>query len=100
MTMQERLRELGGDMGPEAADYIDELEAYADKLAAGLPDGMLPKDVELLGQTNLDLIQQRDELEARVKHLHKVVGIERDAANDALGRLEQIEGLAKRRDEK
>tara|TARA_R110000765_G_scaffold10311_1_gene32073 strand:- start:625 stop:867 length:243 start_codon:yes stop_codon:yes gene_type:complete len=35
------------------------------------------------------------ELEATVKHLHKVVGIERDAANDAIGRLKKIERLAK-----
>ena len=41
-----------------------------------------------------------EELEVRVKRLHEVVGIERDAANDALGRLEKIERLAKRRNER
>ena len=36
-------------------DRIAELEAYADKLAAGLPEGMLPKDVELLRQANREM---------------------------------------------
>ena len=52
------------------------------------------------GEDCIEAADHIDELEARVEHLHKVVGIERDAANDALGRLKQIEGLAKRRDER
>lgn len=34
---------------------LAEARAYADKLAAGLPDGMLPKDVENLREANLAL---------------------------------------------
>jgi hypothetical protein len=34
------------------ATRITELEAYADRLAAGLPEGMLPKDVENLREAN------------------------------------------------
>jgi hypothetical protein len=33
----------------------DEAREYADKLAEGLPDGMLPKDVEVLREANLNL---------------------------------------------
>jgi Lar family restriction alleviation protein len=45
----------------------DELEAYADKLAAGLPDGMLPKDVENLRQANISMAQQIHELKAAAR---------------------------------
>ena len=38
----------------------DEALAYADKLAAGLPEGMLPKDVEVLRDANLALAVERD----------------------------------------
>jgi hypothetical protein len=47
----------------------DEAREYADKLAEGLPDGMLPKDVEVLREANLGLAtelatvtEQRDRL--------------------------------------
>jgi hypothetical protein len=47
----------------------DEAREYADKLAEGLPDGMLPKDVEVLREANLNLAieltavtEQRDRL--------------------------------------
>jgi hypothetical protein len=33
----------------------DEAREYADKLAEGLPEGMLPKDVEVLREANLNL---------------------------------------------
>ena len=54
----------------------DEAREYADKLAEGLPDGMLPKDVEVLREANLGLATelatvtaQRDRL---AEALHKV----------------------------
>jgi len=47
----------------------DEAQEYADRLAEGLPDGMLPKDVEVLREANLGLAtelaavtEQRDRL--------------------------------------
>lgn len=40
----------------------DEALAYADKLAAGLPEGMLPKDVEVLRDANLALAVALEEL--------------------------------------
>ncbi len=36
-------------------DEVTKLEIYADKLADGLPDGMLPKDIELLRKRNAQL---------------------------------------------
>jgi hypothetical protein len=55
---------------------LAEAREYADKLAEGLPDGMLPKDVEVLREANLGLATelatvtaQRDRL---AKALHKV----------------------------
>jgi chaperonin cofactor prefoldin len=54
----------------------DEALEYADKLAEGLPDGMLPKDVEVLREANLGLAtniaavtEQRDRLRKRIAQL-------------------------------
>ena len=44
----------------------DEALAYADKLAAGLPEGMLPKDVEVLRDANLALAVERDALQEQL----------------------------------
>jgi hypothetical protein len=52
----------------------DEAREYADKLAEGLPDGMLPKDVEVLREANLGLAteltavtEQRDRLAEEIR---------------------------------
>ena len=42
------------------ADEVAQLESYCDKLADGLPEGMLPKDVELLRSTNAKLMDEND----------------------------------------
>lgn len=42
----------------EQKKQIDELAAYADRLADGLPDGMLPKDVENLRDANYAMAKQ------------------------------------------
>ena len=44
----------------------DEALAYADELAAGLPEGMLPKDVEVLRDANLALAVERDALQEQL----------------------------------
>ena len=56
----------------------DEAREYADKLAEGLPDGMLPKDVEVLRESNLGLATeltavtaQRDMLAEALRELWK-----------------------------
>jgi hypothetical protein len=55
----------------------DEAREYAGKLAEGLPDGMLPKDVEVLREANLGLATelatvtaQRDEIDSMY---HKII---------------------------
>lgn len=54
----------------------DEAQEYADRLAEGLPDGMLPKDIEVLREANWDLAselaavtEQRDEVRETVESL-------------------------------
>lgn len=44
----------------------DEARGYADKLAAGLPEGMLPKDVDVLRDANLALAMERDSLQEQL----------------------------------
>ncbi len=58
--------EAGASIIQRALDEKDreiaELRAYADKLADGLPEGMLPKDVEVLREANHGLAKERDTL--------------------------------------
>jgi hypothetical protein len=58
----------------EALRERDEAREYADRLAEGLPDGMLPKDVEVLREANLGLATelaavtaQRDGMEEKLR---------------------------------
>ena len=55
---------------------LDEAREYADRLAEGLPEGMLPKDVEVLREANLNLAteltaitEQRDRLAEALREL-------------------------------
>lgn len=50
---------------------IAELEAYADKLAAGLPEGMLPKDVENLREANASMADRIAELEEAFDYVER-----------------------------
>lgn len=45
---------------------IEDLAAYADKLAEGLPEGMLPKDIENIRQANVTMATRIAELEATI----------------------------------
>jgi hypothetical protein len=60
----------------------DEAREYADKLAQGLPDGMLPKDIEVLREANLGLAtevaavtEQRDRLAAIARELTAMIRV-------------------------
>lgn len=68
--LQERLRAAhkrhGMRICVEAADRIEELEAYSDKLAAGLPEGMLPADVENLRESNAEMAAEIERLKAKL----------------------------------
>ena len=44
------------------AEKAGQLEAYCDKLAEGLPEGMLPKDIELINETNVKLLVEIEQL--------------------------------------
>lgn len=43
---------------------IERLRAYADKLAAGFPEGMLPADVENLREANVTMAAEIERLRA------------------------------------
>ena len=49
----------------------DEAREYADKLAQGLPDGMLPKDVDMLREANLGLAVELAEARGQIEANHK-----------------------------
>ena len=46
---------------------LDEMTAYADKLANGLPEGMLPKDIENLRTANTGLAEELTTLRQSVR---------------------------------
>jgi len=81
----------------------DEALEYADKLAQGLPDGMLPKDVEVLREANCGLAmeltavtEQRDRLAEALNRIanNNVQDLpETDYAYE-LGRMEGIAKIA------
>jgi len=56
-------------LGKEAAARIRELEKYSDKLANSLPDGMLPKDIEVLRNANTEMAQKILDLENNIEQL-------------------------------
>lgn len=75
ITAEERLAVIMSALANDATNLIyevrflqarvKELEAYTDKLAAGLPEGMLPKDIELLLDANAKLAQQLFDLQQK-----------------------------------
>jgi hypothetical protein len=62
----------------EQKKEIERLNAYADKLAAGFPVGMLPKDVENLKEANAALADENQELRIAVDEIKKwCLGLEK-----------------------
>jgi len=51
----------------------DEAREYADRLAEGLPEGLLPKDVEVLREANLGLATELAAVTAQRDRLQKIV---------------------------
>ena len=66
----------------------DEALAYADKLAAGLPEGMLPKDVEVLRDANLALAVERDALQEQLDAERALADRLAEAANAVIDQWE------------
>jgi len=72
----ERERDEAREELATITEQRDEARVYADKLAEGLPEGMLPKDVEVLREANLNLAtniaavtEQRDRLAEALREL-------------------------------
>ena len=73
--------------------------AYADKLAAGLPDGMLPKDVEVLRKANHGLVEENAALSELLSPLVDVE-LERDKLKETIDALIAVYDLTQRDVEK
>ena len=67
-----------------------QLEAYCDKLADGLPDGMLPKDIEILRKANADMAAQIAKLEGDLKTYSDAVAGAQVFAIDVQAENEQL----------
>lgn len=77
MTSKPKFYVIHGDgvdfpAGPN--DYVlrseyERLQRYADKLAAGLPEGMLPKDVENLREANAQMATEIGQLRREIEGL-------------------------------
>jgi hypothetical protein len=52
---------------------LKESQEYADKLAQGLPVGMLPADIENLRETNAHFAQKIFEMEAKLSKMSNVI---------------------------
>jgi hypothetical protein len=63
----------------------DEAREYADKLAEGLPDGMLPKDVEVLREANLGLATELATVTAQRDRLAEALRYCREDSAELLG---------------
>ena len=101
---KQKLKDIIGDEYV-AVDFARQLERelteaneYADKLAAGLPDGMLPKDVGVLREANLELAveltavtEQRDRLDDQVDHILLRLGRTQERMIDAERQRDRLE---------
>jgi hypothetical protein len=99
-----RLLGMSGEREADLRGKISRLErelaesnAYADKLAAGLPEGMLPKDIELLRNANCDFAQEIDGLRKQIEaNLKATLVIERmvyEAQEYRTVRAEAVRGI-------
>ena len=86
------LRDYSGDYEVWLEDKAAQLEAYCDKLADGLPEGMLPKDIEILRKANADMAERIAQLEGTLTFIG-------DIAYDRDGYTGDAEKLGKLVDE-
>jgi hypothetical protein len=54
---------------------LSEMTAYADKLAAGFPEGMLPKDIEVLREANAKLAEEASEYRGLLIELYNDINV-------------------------
>lgn len=60
---------------PQLERELAEMTAYADKLAAGFPEGMLPKDVEVLREANAKLAEEASEYRGLLIELYNDINV-------------------------
>jgi chromosome segregation ATPase len=97
LDFRRRLGDLQNKTIDDLTKQRDEAREYADKLAEGLPEGMLPKDVEVLREANLGLAtniaavtEQRDDVTLRLGNTQeRMIDAERqrDRLAEALANL-------------
>lgn len=98
MKLSERIKDFNDNHYPEDApikqwvEEVAQLEAYCDKLAAGLPEGMLPKDVELLREANAQLADEN-------KRLREAVTLLYNYAHPAFETRQKVDALLEGKDE-
>jgi len=73
-SIPERVRDLVQQLA-ETSRREESLEQYADELAAGLPVGMLPKDVENLRHANGVFAQQVFNLEQQMTEAWRILSV-------------------------
>lgn len=69
---------------------LTEMTAYADKLAAGFPEGMLPKDVEVLREANAKLAEEVHEYKASADFWKRVATDNTNANEDVKHELTKM----------
>jgi len=65
--------DYASDQLSKVTEQRDEAREYADRLAEGLPEGLLPKDVEVLREANLGLATELAAVTAQRDRLQKIV---------------------------
>ncbi len=68
-SIQEYAVSVDGNIGAvllDLNDKVEQLQTYADKLAEGLPVGMLPKDIENLNEANMKMATEIEQLKKKL----------------------------------
>jgi hypothetical protein len=76
---------VDADFARKLERELNEAREYADKLAEGLPDGMLPKDVEVLREANLGLATEVATVTAQRDRLAEALRYCREDSAELLG---------------
>ena len=85
----ERLRaalDLSEEYNRQKDEQIERLRAHCDKLAAGLPEGMLPADVENLRASNAEMATEIERMRKFELHLSGCVNVLADKLSQHTGK--------------
>jgi DNA repair exonuclease SbcCD ATPase subunit len=81
---------------------LEQMTTYANKLAAGLPEGMLPKDVEVLRDANVALASENEQLTREIDRtrLYDTIAYANKVQADEIRELRaKVAQLTRERDE-